>query len=66
MIMYMLIHNNYTISNFTKTFSCQNMNKLPYDGMKNWKEDNYFISEYTKHNKLGIHIDVNDSRKLSI
>ena len=39
------------------------MNKLFSDGMKEWNEDNYMESEYTKNTKLGVHIGVHHSGK---
>ena len=63
MIIYILNHINYELSNFTETSSRQNMNKLLFDGMKKWNEDNYVESEYTKHTKLGVHIGVHHSGK---
>ena len=63
MIIYIYNHINYKISNFTETFLSQNMNKLFSDGMKEWNEDNYMESEYTKNTKLGVHIGVHHSGK---
>ena len=63
MIIYILNHIDYKLSNFTETSSRQNLDKLLSDGMRKWNEDNYVESEYTKHTKLGVHIGVHHSGK---
>ena len=63
MIIYILNHINYELSNFTEKSYRQKMNKLLSEGMRKWNEDNYVESIYTKHTKLGVHIGVHHSGK---